>query len=177
MNRRHTVSDYLALAARVRAARPDLALTSDFIVGFPGETDEDFDASLALIERVGFAGAFTFKYSPRPGTPAAEMAGQVPETVKSDRLRRLQGAIDRQYAAFREGCIGRTFDVLFERRGRHAGQLAGRSPYLFPVQVIAPDSMIGAIAEVTISRIGANSLFGVLGSRARAEPALADAES
>jgi tRNA-2-methylthio-N6-dimethylallyladenosine synthase len=106
------------------------------------------------------------------------MAEQVPEEVKSDRLRRLQGAIDREYAKFREGCVGQTFEVLFERRGRYAGQLAGRSPYLLPVQVIAPESMIGDVAEVAISGVSANSLFGALaGARARAEPAMADAES
>ncbi len=106
------------------------------------------------------------------------MAEQVADAVKSDRLRRLQGVIDRQYAAFRESCVEQTFEVLFERRGRHPGQLAGRSPYLLPVQVIAPESMIGDIAEVTISGVSANSLFGALaGARAPAEPALADAES
>jgi tRNA-2-methylthio-N6-dimethylallyladenosine synthase len=178
MNRRHTVADYLVTISRVRAVRPDLALTSDFIVGFPGETEGDFQATLALVDQVGFASAFTFKYSPRPGTPAAEMAEQVPDEVKSDRLRRLQGAIDRQYAAFREGCVGQTFEVLFERSGRYPGQLAGRSPYLLPVQVIAPESMIGDIAEVAISGVSANSLFGALADvRALAEPALADAES
>ena len=177
MNRRHTVADYLAVVERVRGARPDLALTSDFIVGFPGETEDDFRATLALVEEVGFTSAFTFKYSPRPGTPAAEMAEQVAEEVKSDRLRRLQSAIDRQYADFRQGCVGRRFEVLFERRGRHPGQLAGRSPYLLPVQVIAPESMIGEIADVAISGVGANSLFGVLADAcAGAKPALAGAE-
>jgi tRNA-2-methylthio-N6-dimethylallyladenosine synthase len=177
MNRRHTVADYLATVGRVRAMRPDLALTSDFIVGFPGETEDDFQATLALVEEVGFASAFTFKYSPRPGTPAAEMAEQVADEAKSDRLRRLQGVIDRQYAAFRQGCVGRTFEVLFERRGRHPGQLAGRSPYLLPVQVIAPESMIGEIAVVAISGVGANSLFGVLADdRVQAKPALVGAE-
>jgi len=177
MNRRHTVADYIATVGRVRAMRPDLALTSDFIVGFPGETEDDFQATLALVEEVGFASAFTFKYSPRPGTPAAEMAEQVADEAKSDRLRRLQGVIDRQYAAFRQGCVGRTFEVLFERRGRHPGQLAGRSPYLLPVQVIAPESMIGEIAVVAISGVGANSLFGVLADdRVQAKPALVGAE-
>jgi tRNA-2-methylthio-N6-dimethylallyladenosine synthase len=177
MNRRHTVADYLDTVERVRAARRDLALTSDFIVGFPGETEADFDATLALVERIGFASAYTFKYSARPGTPAAEMAGQVSEQAKSDRLRRLQAAIDRQYREFREDCVGRTFDVLFERRGRHPGQFAGRSPYLLPVQVTAPDIMIGDIAKVTISGVSANSLFGELANhRARAEPALVEAD-
>jgi tRNA-2-methylthio-N6-dimethylallyladenosine synthase len=178
MNRRHAVADYLTTVDRVRAARPDLALTSDFIVGFPGETEDDFQATLALVEEIGFASAFTFKYSSRPGTPAADMAEQITEEVKSDRLRRLQAVIDRQYGEFRQGCVGRTFEVLFERRGRHAGQLAGRSPYLLPVQAIAPEPMIGEIAKVTVTGVGANSLFGVLtDAHDRAKPVLADAES
>ena len=135
MNRRHTVARLSDTVERARAARPDLALTSDFIVGFPGETEDGFRRDAGAGREVGFASAYTFKYSPRPGTPAAEMADQVSEEAKSDRLRRLQAAIDRQYRAFREDCVGQTFDVLFERRGRHPGQFAGRSPYLLPVQV------------------------------------------
>jgi tRNA-2-methylthio-N6-dimethylallyladenosine synthase len=162
MNRRQTHADYLAIIARARAARPDLAFTSDFIVGFPGETEDDFQATLALIDEVRYASAYTFKYSARPGTPAAEMAGQVAEEVKTERLQRLQQAIDRQYAAFRSQCVGQTFDVLFERNGRYPGQLAGRSPYLLPVQVMAPSSMIGEIARVRITEASANSLFGAL---------------
>jgi tRNA-2-methylthio-N6-dimethylallyladenosine synthase len=177
MNRRHTRADYLAVLARVRDARPDMAFTSDFIVGFPGESEDDFEATLSLVDEVGFASAFTFKYSARPGTPAADMAEQIPEDAKSERLVRLQAAIDRHYAAFRQRCVGRTFDVLFERQGRHPGQLAGRSPYLLPVQVMAPAGMIGEIAAVTVTDIRPNSLIGTLaGSRAGAEPMLARLE-
>jgi tRNA-2-methylthio-N6-dimethylallyladenosine synthase len=162
MNRRHTRADYLNIVERLRGARPDLALTSDFIVGFPGETEPDFAATLDLIGAVGFSGAFSFKYSPRPGTPGADMSDQVSEEIKSERLARLQAAIDQSQAAFNRRCIGRTFDVLFERHGRHPGQIVGRSPYLQPVQVTAPSSLIGNVAAVTISDVASNSLFGVL---------------
>src|SRR6516162_1559660 len=162
MNRRHTRADYLRVIERLRHACPALALTSDFIVGFPGETEEDFAATLSLVSEIGFSGAFSFKYSPRPGTPGAEMREQIDEVVKSERLRRLQRAIDAGQAAFNSSCLGRTFDVLFERPGRHAGQLVGRSPYLQPVQATAPQSLIGDIAAVTITEIGSNSLFGAL---------------
>jgi tRNA-2-methylthio-N6-dimethylallyladenosine synthase len=171
MNRRHTRADYLAAVARVRAARPDVAFTSDFIVGFPGESEDDFRATLSLVEEVGYASAFTFKYSPRPGTPAADMAEQVADEVKAERLQRLQQLIDRQAADFRATCVGRTFEVLFERAGRHPGQLVGRSPYLLPVQVIAPPTMIGEIAPVRITQSGANSLFGELAQEATPRPA------
>jgi tRNA-2-methylthio-N6-dimethylallyladenosine synthase len=162
MNRRHTRTDYLRLVDRLREARPDLALTSDFIVGFPGETEDDFAATLDLVGAVGFSGAFSFKYSPRAGTPGAEMSDQVTEDIKSERLQRLQAAIDRSQAAFNRRCIGRSFDVLFERRGRHPGQLVGRSPYLQPVQVEAPAALIGEIAAVAITDVASNSLFGTL---------------
>ncbi|MGH6771668.1 MAG: tRNA (N6-isopentenyl adenosine(37)-C2)-methylthiotransferase MiaB [Xanthobacteraceae bacterium] len=173
MNRRHTRMDYLDAVARVRAAQPAIALSSDFIVGFPGEADEDFEATLSLVDEVGFAGAFSFKYSPRPGTPAADMADQVPEDVKSERLRRLQAAIDRHQAAFNARCLGRSFDVLFEKPGRYPGQIVGRTPYLQPVQVTASSGLIGAIRAVTITEVSANSLFGELVQAA--EPAMADA--
>jgi len=172
MNRRHTRADYLQTVARLKAARPDLALTSDFIVGFPGETEADFAETLGLVDEIGFSGAFSFKYSPRPGTPGAEMADQVDEDTKSDRLRRLQVAIDRRQAAFNRTCLGRTVDVLFEKAGRYGGQLVGRSPYLQPVQVTAPASMLGAIAAVTITEIASNSLFGALAHAPAREPAL-----
>jgi len=162
MNRRHSRADYLEIVARLREARPDLALTSDFIVGFPGETEADFAATLDLVGEIGYAGAFSFKYSRRPGTPGAEMNDQVDEEVKSDRLLRLQAVIDRHQAAFNRGCLGRKFSVLFERPGRHDGQLVGRSPYLQPVQVEAPGSLIGEIVSVTITEIASNSLFGAL---------------
>src|SRR5205085_3032665 len=122
MNRRHRREDYVTAVARMRAARPDLALTSDFIVGFPGETEEDFRETLTLVDEIGYAGAFSFKYSPRPGTPAAAME-QVPEEIKAERLAQLQAAIDRHQAAFNAHCLGATFDVLLEKPGRHPGQL------------------------------------------------------
>jgi tRNA-2-methylthio-N6-dimethylallyladenosine synthase len=171
MNRRHSRADYLDIVRRLRQARPDLALTSDFIVGFPGETESDFASTLELIEEVGFSGAFSFKYSPRPGTPGADMDQQVEEDIKAERLQRLQAAVDRGQAAFNRNCLGRTFDVLFERPGRHPGQLVGRSPYLQPVQVIAPVSLIGEIAAVTITDISRNSLFGALVQTATRQPA------
>jgi tRNA-2-methylthio-N6-dimethylallyladenosine synthase len=162
MNRRHARADYLAVVARLRTARPDMALTSDFIVGFPGETEEDFRATLAIVDEVGYAGAFSFKYSPRPGTPAAARADQVEEADKAERLARLQQAIDRNAHAFNKGLLGSTFDVLFEKEGRRPGQLIGRSPYLQPVQVMAPTSFAGEMARVRITALGTNSLFGTL---------------
>ncbi len=175
MHRRHTRADYIDLVSRLRTARPDLALTSDFIVGFPGETEADFAATLELVGEIGFSGAFSFKYSPRPGTPGAEMKDQVTEQTKSERLCRLQAAIDRNQNAFNRRCVGRTFDVLFERRGRHDGQLVGRSPYLQPVQVTAPAALIGEIAAVTITEASSNSLFGTLAQAQARQPALLDA--
>jgi tRNA-2-methylthio-N6-dimethylallyladenosine synthase len=166
MNRRHTRSEYLDVIARLKEARPDMAFTSDFIVGSPGETEHDFAATLAIVGAVGYAGAFSFKYSPRPGTPAAERADQIDEAVKIERLARLQAEIDRHQAAFNEACVGRTLDVLLEKPGRLPGQLVGRSPYLQPVHVMAPTSMIGDVHAVTITRAGANSLFGDLAAPA-----------
>jgi tRNA-2-methylthio-N6-dimethylallyladenosine synthase len=171
MNRRHSRADYIDVVARLRDARPDLALTSDFIVGFPGESEADFAATLSLVDAIGYAGAFSFKYSPRPGTPGADMDEQVDEGTKSARLHRLQAEIDRHQATFNRGCLGGKFPVLFERRGRYDGQLVGRSPYLQSVQVEAPLSLIGAIAAVTITQVSSNSLFGALVE----EPALAGA--
>ncbi len=172
MNRRHTRADYIAVVSRLRRARPDVALSSDFIVGFPGETDEDFAATLSLVGEIGYAGAYSFKYSPRAGTPGADMADQVAEHVKSERLQLLQAEIDRNQAAFNRQCLGRTFDVLFERPGRHAGQLVGRSPYLQPVQVMAPQTLLGQVAAVTISDVASNSLFGVMAHTNAQAPAL-----
>jgi tRNA-2-methylthio-N6-dimethylallyladenosine synthase len=161
MNRRHSRADYLAAIDRLRAARPDLAFSSDFIVGFPGESEDDFEDTLRLVADVGYASAFSFKYSPRPGTPAAEMK-QVADAEKDERLQRLQREIDRHQAAFMARCQGVTFDVLFERTGRHPGQIVGRSPYLQPVQVMAPVTLIGEIASVTVTEVSSNSLFGAL---------------
>jgi tRNA-2-methylthio-N6-dimethylallyladenosine synthase len=170
MNRRHTRADYLRLVARLRGARGDLALSSDFIVGFPGETEDDFAATLEIVDAAGFVSAFSFKYSPRPGTPGAAMAGQVAEDVKAERLARLQDKINRHQAAFNARCAGVTFDVLLEKPGRLAGQLVGRSPYLQPVQVMADRGLIGEMVPVTVTGIGTNSLFATLApQRAPAE--------
>src|SRR3954471_6990096 len=167
MNRRHTRADYMHAIDRLRGARPDLAFTSDFIVGFPGETEDDFRETLSLVDEVGYSGAYSFSYSQRPGTPGAAMSDQIPESVKSERLQRLQAAINRNQTAFQERCIGLTFDVLMEKPGRRSGQLTGRSPYLQPVQVMAPQDMIGAMVPVTITGTIANSLFGTLAASPR----------
>ena len=167
MNRRHTRADYLHAIDRVRDARPDLAFSSDFIVGFPGETEEDFLDRLTLVDEVGYSGAYSFSYSQRPGTPGATMDGQIAENVKSERLQRLQAAINHHQAAFQARCIGLTFDVLMEKPGRRSGQLTGRSPYLQPVQVMAPADMIGTMVPVTITGTIANSLFGILAASPR----------
>jgi tRNA-2-methylthio-N6-dimethylallyladenosine synthase len=169
MNRRHTRADYLRTIERLRAARGDLAFTSDFIVGFPGETDADFEDTLNIVDNVAFSGAYTFSYSQRPGTPGAAMDDQVPEDVKSERLQRLQAAITRNQLAFQARCIGLTLDVLMEKPGRRPGQLTGRSPYLQPVQVMAPSHMIGETVPVTIDETIANSLFGTLAETPRIE--------
>jgi tRNA-2-methylthio-N6-dimethylallyladenosine synthase len=142
--------------------RPDIALSSDFIVGFPGETDEDFEATLDLIRQVDFASTFFFKYSMRPGTPGAQMADQVPEDVKAVRLARLQDLADGQRRTFNASAVGRVMDVLFEKPGRHPGQIAGKTPYLQAVQVDGPAHLIGQVAAVEIVGTSSNSLFGRL---------------
>jgi tRNA-2-methylthio-N6-dimethylallyladenosine synthase len=162
MNRKHTRKDYLTTIARLRAARVDIAFTSDFIIGFPGETEADFHETLSLVDEVGFASAYSFSFSPRPGTPAAEMADQVPPAEKSERLQRLQAAIDRHQTAFNKQSIGRTLDVLIEKPGRNPGQLVGRSPYLQPVHVTTSASLIGNVVPVTVTSIEAYSLFGAI---------------
>ncbi len=164
MNRGHTAEHYIRLIERIRGARPDIAISGDFIVGFPGETDEDFEDTLAVVRTIGYAQAFSFKYSPRPGTPAASMDDQVAEAVKDERLARLQSLLGKQQAAFNQSCVGRISPVLFEKRGRHDGQLVGRSPYLQSVHVTAPTSLIGEIADVRIERVEPNSLGGILTS-------------
>jgi tRNA-2-methylthio-N6-dimethylallyladenosine synthase len=164
MNRKHSAEHYEALAEKVRRARPDIALSTDIIVGFPGETDADFEATLALASRVRFAQAFSFKYSARPGTPAADLPGQVPETVKRERLAALQSLLDSDRHDFDRATVGRTLNVLFEGKGRKPGQIAGRSPYLQAVHVAGPASLIGQIAEVDILAAGPNSLTGVINS-------------
>ncbi len=158
MNRRHKAADYVALVARIRAAQPDLALSGDFIVGFPGETDEDFEDTLRLIETVGYAQSYSFKYSTRPGTPGADLEDQVPEDVKSERLERLQALLFSQQTAFQKACVGREIDLLIEKPGRLPGQVVGRSPWLQPVIVDAKASQIGDIIKVRITAAGTNSL-------------------
>ncbi len=160
MNRKHTADEYRRLIDKVRAARPDIALSSDFIVGFPGESDADFEDTLRLIADIRFASAYSFKYSPRPGTPAAELAGQVPPTVMDERLQRLQGLVEQHRQEFNGAMVGRTVEVLLERAGRHPGQLAGKTPYLQAVQIESTTQRIGERIMVTIERTGANSLFG-----------------
>jgi len=162
MNRKHTRRNYLQVIERLRAARNDLALTSDFIVGFPGETEADFRETLSLIDDVGFAGAYSFMYSARPGTPAADMDDQVPQEEKAERLQRLQAVITRHQRAFNAGFAGRDMDILLEKRGRLPGQLVGRSPYLQAVQVMAPAKLIGSVRNVTVTEVGSNSLFAAL---------------
>ena len=164
MNRKHTAQEYLELVARIRAAQPEMALSTDIIVGFPGETEAEFEATLALVAEVGFAQAYSFKYSPRPGTPASNLADQVPYAVKSERLARLQELLGRQQATFNERCIGRTLPVLFEKPGRHPGQFIGRSPYLQAVHAEAASGHLGQILPVEISSFGPNSLAGVIRS-------------
>ena len=175
MNRRHRRADYLRLVERLKRVRPDLALAGDFIVGFPGETESDFADTLAIVAEAGYAAAFSFKYSPRPGTPAATMAGQVPEPEKAERLARLQAVIGEHQAAFNRSRIGRAAEVLFERPGRHSGQVVGRSPWLSPVQVEGAAALIGTIGRVVITDVGANSLFGRLAGHAAATSAEARA--
>ncbi|HMO29531.1 tRNA (N6-isopentenyl adenosine(37)-C2)-methylthiotransferase MiaB, partial [Enterovirga sp.] len=161
MNRRHDASAYRRLIDRIRAARPDIALSSDFIVGFPGESEADFEDTLRLAAEIGFASSFSFKYSPRPGTPAAETGDQVPEEAKSERLARLQARLEADRQAFNRATVGRRLDILVEKPGRHPGQLAGKSPYLQAVQV-QMDGMaaeIGSVLPVVVTRAGSNSLF------------------
>jgi tRNA-2-methylthio-N6-dimethylallyladenosine synthase len=162
MNRGHSADSYLRLIERIRAARPDIALSGDFIVGFPGEREADFEATLALVREVRYASAFSFKYSRRPGTPGAAMPGQVAEAVKDERLGRLQALLAEQQRAFNAAQAGRTLPVLFEKRGRHAGQIVGRSPYLQPVHCEGAANLIGRIVPVTIAEAKANSLAGAL---------------
>jgi tRNA-2-methylthio-N6-dimethylallyladenosine synthase len=162
MNRRHTSQDYLDVVARLRDAQPDLAFSSDFIVGFPGESDKDFEATLSLVQTVGFVQAYSFKYSPRPGTPAAANELQVPEKVKSERLTQLQTLLNEQQLAFNQGCVGKHMDVLLEQPGRHEGQLVGRSPYMQAVHVDAPIEMIGEVVTLAITGAHGNSLSAEL---------------
>ncbi|WP_027172588.1 tRNA (N6-isopentenyl adenosine(37)-C2)-methylthiotransferase MiaB [Methylobacterium sp. 10] len=160
MNRKHTSDEYRRLIERVRRVRPDIALSSDFIVGFPGETDVEFEETMRLVAEIGFASAYSFKYSPRPGTPAAERDDAVPEAVKSERLAALQSLLDAQRHAFNASAVGHVVEVLVEKAGRHPGQVAGKTPHLLPVQFDAPTAAIGTVVPVRVVRAGSNSLFG-----------------
>jgi tRNA-2-methylthio-N6-dimethylallyladenosine synthase len=162
MNRKHRAGEYIDLIGRIRSARPDIALSSDFIVGFPGETDADAEETLALIKGVGFAQAYSFKYSPRPGTPASTLDAQVPEEVKSERLQRLQALLEDQQMAFNSRSLGDTVPVLFERRGRQQGEFVGRSPYLQLVHAASESDLVGRTANVAVTDTRRASLSGVI---------------
>ena len=162
MNRKHSVADYLRQIDRIRAVRPDMALSSDFIVGFPGETEKDFEDTLRLIEEVKFASAYFFKYSARPGTPASTMDEHAPEEVKAERLARLKALVDGQRDAFNQAMLGQGVEVLFEKPGRRPGQIGGKTPWLNAVHVDGPQELIGQIARVRIIEVGVNSLYGRL---------------
>lgn len=160
MNRRHTADDYRRIVEKLRALRPDTALSSDFIVGFPGETDKDFEDTLNLVKEINFFQAYSFKYSARPGTPAADMDGQVEEKVKAERLAELQKVLSMQTEKFNQNCMGREMDVLFDHKGRKEGQIIGRSPYSQPVHVYGDASLMGQIKKVKITKALQNSLSG-----------------
>jgi tRNA-2-methylthio-N6-dimethylallyladenosine synthase len=159
MNRSHGAESYLRIIERVRCVRPDIAISGDFIVGFPGESDEDFEATLSIVETVNYAQAFSFKYSARPGTPAASMEDQIPASVMDERLQRLQALLGRQQLAFNQACVGRRCEVLLERPGRKPGQLVGKSPWLQSVH-LETDAAIGDLIEVELLSAGPNSLAG-----------------
>lgn len=159
MNRQHKADDYLRLIDRIRKARPDIAFSGDFIVGFPGETDEDFEATMKLVQEVGYSSAYSFKYSPRPGTPGATMKGHIEEKVKDERLQRLQALILDQQHQFLQSKIGQRIEVLVEKVGRHEGQMVGRSPWLLPVAV-STNAKIGEIIAADVTDASSNSLLG-----------------
>jgi len=162
MNRKHTADDYHRVIERFRSVCQDIAFSSDFIVGFPGETEEDFKATLALVRQIGYAGAYSFKYSPRPGTPAADMQEMVAPATMDERLARLQELIDSQQHAFNRAAIGTTVDVLFERAARNEGQIVGRTAYLQPAHVMASEDIIGQVLPVTIDSLERYSLLGTI---------------
>lgn len=158
MNRRHTRDEYIKLIAQIREGRPDLAISGDFIVGFPGETDEDFEDTLDLIRQVKYAQAYSFKYSPRPGTPGADFKDHVPEDIKAERLKRLQDLLSEQQLEFAETCVGKEMNILLEKPGRKPGQLIGRSPWLQSVIIDAKDAKIGDTLRVRITKAAPYSL-------------------
>jgi tRNA-2-methylthio-N6-dimethylallyladenosine synthase len=175
MNRGHTASDYLALIEKLRAARPDLALSSDFIAGHPGESDADHRATLKLIEDIGFASAFSFRYSARPGTPAAGMAGAVDEALADARLQEIQALLRDQQYRFNQSRAGMEIPVLVTGPGRHPGQMAGRSPWLQPVHFPAPGDLTGQIVTVRVTATNPNSLGGELPAGAKPQASERDA--
>ncbi len=162
MNRKHTADDYLRIIERIRTAKPEIALSTDIIVGFPGETVAEFEQTLRLVERVEFAQAFSFKYSARPGTPAATLADALSDAEKTARLHTLQAVLENQQRDFNASCVGKTLPVLFERHGRGKGQLVGRSPYLQPVHADAAEQLLGQILPVEIAAANKNSLSGIV---------------
>ena len=162
MNRGHSIGAYLDLISKVRATRPDMALSGDFIVGFPGESEDDFEATLEVVRQVNYASAYAFRYSPRPGTPAAEHDSQVPSEIATERLQRLLALIHQKQTEFNSSMIGKVLPVLIEKQAKRPGQLVGRSPYLQPVHIVAEASHIGSIRPVLIETVGTNSLSGRL---------------
>ncbi len=165
MNRSHDADDYRRIIGRVRAARPDIALSSDFIVGFPGEGDADFAATLRLVEEIGFASAYSFKFSARPGTPAATMDDQIAPEVMDERLQSLQSVLNAQQSAFNAASVGKRTEILLERKGKHEGQLIGKTPWLQSVHVFATDAAIGDMITVDLVSAGPNSLAGSIVSK------------
>ncbi|MEH6716341.1 tRNA (N6-isopentenyl adenosine(37)-C2)-methylthiotransferase MiaB [Parasphingorhabdus flavimaris] len=165
MNRSHSVRSYLTILEQMRAVRPDIALSGDFIVGFPGETDQDFEETLQIVRDANYSQAFSFKYSPRPGTPAAGMDDQIAPEVMDERLQRLQALLNEQQYAFNQQTVGRTTDILLERQGKLDGQLIGKTPWLQSLHIISPDLKIGDMVEVEIARAGPNSLTGEIKER------------
>jgi tRNA-2-methylthio-N6-dimethylallyladenosine synthase len=161
MNRSHTAETYLATIEKMRAARPDIALSGDFIVGFPGETEEDFEATLQIVDAVGYASAYSFKYSARPGTPAATMEDQIPREVMDDRLQRLQDRINAHQLAFNRSKVGVETQILIERAGKYPGQMIGRTPWLQSVHV-ETDAKAGDVLDVTLISAGPNSMTGAI---------------
>ncbi len=170
MNRRHTADEYRRLVDRLKRARPDLALSSDFIVGFPGESDRDFQATMDLARDIGCIQAYSFKYSPRPGTPAAVLDGHIADGVKTERLAALQELLNEQQETFNQSCVGRSMAVLLDRPGRYPGQLVGRSPYMQPVHVENAGGLLGSMVDLKITAGHANSLSGAVSPARKGEP-------
>ena len=165
MNRSHSAASYLDILEKMRAVRPDIALSGDFIVGFPGESDQDFEETLQIVREANYSQAFSFKYSPRPGTPAAAMEEQIAPQVMDERLQRLQALLNEQQYAFNQNTVGRKTDILLERQGKLEGQLIGKTPWLQSVHIISPDLTIGDMVEIDITQAGPNSLTGQIKER------------